>query len=60
MIAAAVILLLLALLGAPLFSIIAASALLGFQRSDIDLSVMGIEFFGIAQQKEIKKVKQRP
>ncbi len=44
-----VILLLLALLGAPLFSIIAASALLGFSRAEIDLSVMGIEFFGIAE-----------
>ena len=46
---AGIILLLLALFGAPLFSIIAASAMLGFYRSDIDLSVMAIEFFRIAE-----------
>ncbi len=44
-----IVLLLLALFGAPLFSIIAASAMLGFYRSDIDLSVMAIEFFRIAE-----------
>lgn len=49
MIILAVIFLLLALLGAPLFTIIAASALLGFRRAEIDLSVMGIEFFSIAE-----------
>ncbi len=43
------VLLLLALFGAPLFSVIAASAMLGFYRSDIDLSVMAIEFFRIAE-----------
>jgi len=43
------VLLLLALFGAPLFSIIAASAMLGFYRSDIDLSVVAIEFFRIAE-----------
>jgi C4-dicarboxylate transporter DctM subunit len=37
------------LLGAPLFSIIAASAMLGFYRSEIDLSVMAIEFFGLSE-----------
>ena len=42
-------LVLLALLGAPLFSIIAASAMLGFQRSEIDLSVVAIEFYRIAE-----------
>lgn len=42
-------LLLLALLGAPLFSIIAASAMLGFYRADIDLSVVAIEFYRIAE-----------
>jgi tripartite ATP-independent transporter DctM subunit len=42
-------LLLLALLGAPLFALIAASAMLGFARVDIDLSVVAIEFFGIAE-----------
>ena len=42
-------LLLFALLGAPLFAVIAASAMLGFVGSGIDLSVMAIEFFGIAE-----------
>lgn len=42
-------LLILALFGAPLFSIIAASAMLGFYRSDIDLSVVAIEFYRIAE-----------
>ena len=37
------------LLGAPLFSVIAASAMLGFYRSEIDLSVMAIEFFGLSE-----------
>lgn len=43
------VLLLLVLLGAPLFSVIAASAMLGFYRSDIDLEVMAIEFFGLSE-----------
>jgi tripartite ATP-independent transporter DctM subunit len=43
------ILILLALLGAPLFAIIAASAMFGFWQQDIDLQVMAIEFFGIAE-----------
>jgi tripartite ATP-independent transporter DctM subunit len=42
-------LILLALLGAPLFAIIAASAMVGFYRSDVDLSVVAIEFFRIAE-----------
>lgn len=42
-------LVLLALLGAPLFAIIAASALWNFSQADIDLQVMAIEFFGIAE-----------
>ncbi len=49
MILTGLILLVLALLGAPLFAIIAASAMAGFYRSGVDLSVMGIEFFGIAE-----------
>jgi tripartite ATP-independent transporter DctM subunit len=43
------ILLILALLGAPLFAVIAASALWNFYQADIDLQVMAIEFFGIAE-----------
>ena len=39
----------LVLLGAPLFAVIAASAMLGFHRSGIDLSVVAIEFFGISE-----------
>ena len=42
------ILVLLALLGAPLFSIITAAAMIGFYVSDIDLSVMAIELYRIA------------
>jgi tripartite ATP-independent transporter DctM subunit len=44
-----VLLLLLAVLGAPLFAVIAASAMLGFTRAGVDLSVVAIEFFGIAE-----------
>lgn len=43
------ILLLLAVLGAPLFAVIAASALLGFNDSRVDLSVMGIELYRLAE-----------
>jgi C4-dicarboxylate transporter DctM subunit len=42
-------LLLLALLGAPLFAVIAASALLGFQREGIDLSVVAIGIYRLAE-----------
>ncbi len=49
MILIGLLLLLLALLGAPLFTIIAASAMLGFYRSEVDLSVVAIEFFRIAE-----------
>ena len=49
MILTALVLLLFVLLGAPLFSVIAASAMLGFYRSEVDLSVVAIEFFGLAE-----------
>lgn len=49
MIAAGLLLVVLALLGAPLFAVIAASAMIGFSGEGIDLSVMAIEFFGIAE-----------
>ena len=49
MIFTAPILVLLALLGAPLFTVIAASAILGFYSSGVDLSVVAIEFFGLAE-----------
>jgi tripartite ATP-independent transporter DctM subunit len=42
-------LILLALLGAPLFAVIAASAMLGFLQEDIDLQAIAIEFNGIAE-----------
>jgi tripartite ATP-independent transporter DctM subunit len=48
-IAAGPLLLLLALLGAPLFAIIAASAMLGYLREGIDLQALAIEFYGIAE-----------
>lgn len=40
-------LLVLALLGAPLFAVIAASALIGFHQSGVDLSVIAIEIYRI-------------
>lgn len=43
-----VILIILMLLGAPLFSIIIAAAMMGFWTSEIDLSVMAIELYRIA------------
>jgi tripartite ATP-independent transporter DctM subunit len=49
MIAIGPLLVLLALLGAPLFAIIAASAMLGFLREGIDLQAIAIEFYGIAE-----------
>lgn len=42
------IIILFAFLGAPLFSVIIAGAMLGFHLSDIDLSVMAIELYRIA------------
>jgi C4-dicarboxylate transporter DctM subunit len=49
MIVVGLLLLLLALLGAPLFTIIGASAMLGFSNSEIDLAVIAIEFYRIAE-----------
>jgi tripartite ATP-independent transporter DctM subunit len=49
MIVAGLLLILLALLGAPLFAVIAASAMMGFLREDIDLQAIAIEFYGIAE-----------
>ncbi|MFQ5635209.1 MAG: TRAP transporter large permease [Gammaproteobacteria bacterium] len=43
------VLVLLALLGAPLFVIIATSAMLGYTRGEIPLSAVPIEIFGIAE-----------
>jgi tripartite ATP-independent transporter DctM subunit len=45
----AVALLLLALLGAPLFAVIAASAMWGYHQQGIDLQAIAIEFYGIAE-----------
>jgi len=42
-------LILLALLGAPLFAVIAASALWGFYRAGIDFQALAIEFYSIAE-----------
>lgn len=41
---------LLALLGAPLFAVIAAGAMWNFHQADISLQAMAIEFYGIAEQ----------
>jgi len=45
----AIVLLVLALLGAPLFAVIAAAALLGFHRLEIDLSAVAIEFYRLGE-----------
>ena len=49
MIAVGPLLILLALLGAPLFAVIAASAMWGFSKEGIDLQAIAIEFYGIAE-----------
>ncbi|NIV18006.1 MAG: TRAP transporter large permease subunit [Woeseiaceae bacterium] len=49
MIIASVVLVLLAILGAPLFAVIATSAMLGFTREDTDLLNMAIEILGLAE-----------
>ncbi|MGI9302774.1 MAG: TRAP transporter large permease [Gammaproteobacteria bacterium] len=46
---AGVALLILALLGAPLFAVITASALLGFSRQEVDLAVVPIEIYRLAE-----------
>ena len=43
------ILLLLALAGAPLFAVIAASAMWGFFQTDVDLQVMAVEIYRVAE-----------
>jgi len=43
------VLLLLAILGAPLFTVIAASAMMGYQKEGIDLMAIAIEILGIAE-----------
>lgn len=45
----AALLVLLTLLGAPLFAVIAAGAIAGFRAADIPLSAIAIEVFGIAE-----------
>jgi tripartite ATP-independent transporter DctM subunit len=49
MIIFSVVLVLLAVLGAPLFTIIAASAMLGYYREGIDLMAIAIEVLGLAE-----------
>ncbi|MDZ7643880.1 MAG: TRAP transporter large permease [Woeseiaceae bacterium] len=48
MIAFSVLLVLLALIGAPLFTVIAASAMLGYYREGIDLMAIAVEVLGLA------------
>jgi tripartite ATP-independent transporter DctM subunit len=45
----AFLLIVLTLLGAPLFAVIGAGAMLGFRSEGVDLSVVAIEFFGISE-----------
>jgi hypothetical protein len=47
MIVFGLILLALAVFGAPLFALIAASALFSYYREDIELSALAIEFFSL-------------
>ncbi len=49
MILSGVFLVLLAILGAPLFAVIAASAMIGFSKDETDLMNMAIEILGIAE-----------
>ena len=49
MILLGVLLVLLAVFGAPLFAVIATSAMLGYQKEGIDLMAMAIEVLGISQ-----------
>lgn len=49
MILTSLLLILLAMLGAPLFAVIGAGALLGYLRADVDLTAVPIEIFGIAE-----------
>lgn len=45
----AIVLIAVTLLGAPLFAVIGAGALVGFERQGVDLSVVAIEFFGLSE-----------
>jgi C4-dicarboxylate transporter DctM subunit len=45
----ALVLLLATIVGAPLFAVIGAGALVGFEREGVDLSVVAIEFFGLSE-----------
>ncbi len=49
MILTGTLLVILALLGAPLFAVIAASALIGFHLSGVDLSAVTIELYRLAE-----------
>jgi tripartite ATP-independent transporter DctM subunit len=49
MILFSVLLLLLAILGAPLFTVIAASAMMGYQQEGIELMAISIEILGLAE-----------
>ena len=44
-----IVLLILALLGAPLFAVIATGALVGFSGEEIDLAVIAIEIYRLAE-----------
>jgi tripartite ATP-independent transporter DctM subunit len=48
-VAVAIVLIFVTLLGAPLFAVIGAGALVGFEREGVDHSVVAIEFFGLSE-----------
>ena len=56
----AVALIVVTLLGAPLFAVIGAGALVGFERQEVDLSVVAIEFFGLSETPVLLVVPTEP
>jgi tripartite ATP-independent transporter DctM subunit len=56
MIVASIILIILALLGVPLFIVIAASAILGFIASEVDLTVVAIEIYRLVDMQALLSI----
>lgn len=56
MIIASILLVILALLGVPLFIIIAASAILGFMASEVDLTVIAIEIYRLVDMQALLSI----
>lgn len=56
MIIASILLIVLALLGVPLFIVIAASAILGFMASEVDLTVIAIEIYRLVDMQALVSI----